>query len=694
TVLRILYAHGAMSVSNMKAKQYVPHITGLRGFAILAIVAFHYLAFFPNGYLGVDIFLVISGFFLFRNIGQQDIQFSFGEYIKKKFVRLWPATICIAIICPILVLGLLPYVRFRGIAHSAIASLMGCANIYYDYSVDGYFEAMNSVTNPLVHTWYLSMIAQIYLLSGLLILFLRRRAIMTRYVVYVLCMLISFCLYNLPNLVDFFSFHIAFSTYYWSSGRFWIVLSGGLASVLPDLSSSPRFRAFIGSAALLVLVSTLFCWEKIPMPMVAELSVVVCSIICVRYGGLGVCARVLGSRSCGVLGKYSFSLYLTHWPVLVFFSAYSLSLSDDYLMFAAALACSAASAILFYHVVEVRRFKWVGVFVVSFFSIAFLLLLKHSERVRLYALERVSHVFTYPRGQEEEAIKEIQSGKLYQTLPNFRKLTYEGGLTNVFFSLRNAPLLHAIGDSTKEPNFLLAGDSHAIRLGNAFNTVAKRNDWHGVLLDTYVAPIEDYYYGGIYCNRWDKQQAEMLMDYLQKNSQISTVIFVNWWKNRIRDEYTDWQGNTVDSREQPEFIYNHMRAFLLRLRACGKRVVLLTDNPTFDRVKSPSEYIRKHCWLGVPLEEEILSCTLQEYERDNGRINSYMDRLEQEGLCRVVHLEKVFFKDGTAHYIQDGVQLYDDQHHLTYAGAIMAIESVEEELQKILGVAPQSDSER
>lgn len=667
------------------------HVEGLRGLAILAIVAFHYLASFPNGYLGVDIFLVISGFFLFRNMGQLDISPSFGEYIKKKFVRLWPATICIAILCTILALGLLPYAQYRETAFSAIATLMGCANIYYDYSVDGYFAAMNSITNPLAHAWYLSMIAQVYLLSGLLILFLRRRSVMTRCIVCILCMLISFCLYNLPNLIDFFSFHIAFSTYYWSSGRFWIVLAGGFASILPNLSAAPRFRALISSAALLALVAMLFCWEKIPMPMVAELCVVACSIVCVKYGDWGAGARVLGCGACSVLGKYSFSLYLTHWPVLVFFSAYSLSLPDDYLMFAAALACSAASAFLFYHVVEVRRFKCVWVFVMLLFSIAFLHTLAHSGRAFLYAEERDSHVFTYPQGEPVDTIEQIRSGKLYETLPNFRKLTYEGGLTNVFFSLKDVPLLYAIGDSTKEPNFLLAGDSHAVRLGRAFNTVAKRNGWRGVHLNTYVAPIEDYYYGGIYCNRWDKEQAGMFLDYLQKNPQISTVIFANYWKNRVQDEYTDWQGNTVDSREQSEFLYNHMRAFLMRLRACGKRVVLLTDNPTFDRVKNPGQYIRKHCWLGAPLDEEMLSCTSREYERDNGRINSYMDRLEQEGLCRVVHLEKVFFKDGIAHYIQDGVQLYDDQHHFTYAGAIMAIESVEVELQKILGASPQSD---
>lgn len=694
------------AVPASKAKR-MEHVEGLRGLAILAIVTFHYLTLFPNGYFGVDIFLVISGYFLFRNVWHRDVNFSFGAYIKKKFVRLWPATICIAILCPILALVLLPYAQFWESASSAIATLIGCANIYYDYSVDGYFSAMNSIANPLVHAWYLSMIAQIYLLSGLLILFLRKRSMMTRYITYIFCMLISFSLYNLPSLIDYFSLHISFSTYYWSSGRFWIVLAGGFAPLLPDFSASPRFKAFIGFAALLTLVFFSFYMQKIQMPMTAELCVVACSIICVRYGNGGVGAKVLCSAPCAIMGKYSFSLYLTHWPVLVFFSFYSPSLHDDYLMLTGALACSVVSAFFFYHMVEVGsfkwvrvsfllfRFKWARIAFISLFSIAFLLMLANSGKIYRCSANLHRESVPYSTGKIQFKREGICAGRLHQTLPSFRKLTYEGGLTNVFFSLKDVSLLYALGDGKGEPNFLLLGDSHAGALVDAFSMIARRNNWHGAHLNTYMVPLEDYYYGGIYCNRWDKGQADKLFEYLQNNPQISTVIFANYWKNRVGEkEYTDWSGNTICSREQPEFIYNRMRAFLLRMRASGKRVVLLTNAPTFSKIKNLGGYLKKHCKFGIPLDEEMISCSLQEYERDNGYLNSVLDKLAQEGLCQVVHIEHAFFKDGVARCIQDDLLFYHDQHHLSYAGAVMALEAVEEELREILGASPQSDNEQ
>lgn len=667
----------------------INHIDGLRALAIVGIVLFHLLKRFPDGYLGVDIFLVISGYLLFRNYWVHDTQFSFGGFLKRKVLRLWPATIVITLPCVALALLLFPFASFHVTVGDAIATLLGGANLFYDYKFDGYFAALNNMQRPLVHTWYLSLIFQVYLIAGLLVLVSRRFSVAAKCLLLAICSTSSILICYLPDIIDFFTpFHTDFSTYYWTSGRLWMVCAGGFVPLLPDLKNSVCTRNMLGLAALVLLLLFTFNISAYSFVWVVEPMVVFCTMLCIKYADGGLCAWLLNNRVSASIGKYSFSLYLVHWPVFVLFSACFMSWAGSAAVKAGAVLCAAIATIVFYHGVEKRRCSTACLATLWCLSLAIFTWLSASK-ITKGTLYREIDDFVVSGNLPELKRTEICSGKLYETLPDFRRQTYKGGVMNALFSVGHYPLLYRMGDPEKEESFLLIGDSHASMLSGAMDTLSKRNHWSGAFLCTYITPADNYFCGQeAYCQRWDREKAMSLLSYLRSNPEIDTVIISNYWNCRITNDYMDWDGNLIHPDERKNPMFGNIRSYIQQIRACGKRVVVLTDTPSYTK-NNPRSYIVNQMMKHEPFDEQMITCTKEEYDEMNGEINSLFDQMEREGICHVVHLENVFFKDGPARAYRDGVLYYNDPHHLTQQGARMVLEAVEDQLREILDACPQ-----
>ena len=637
--------------------------------------------------------MVISGYLLFRNFWSSDTTFSFAEFACKKFCRLWPATICISLLSGALVLFLLPSSEFHPTLIDAIATLLGGANLYSDYMTDGYFTNIGSIKMPLSHTWYLSMIAQVYLFSAILLYFCRGLSNKAKLLILSICIIISCIICYLPSLWTLVTpLHEKFSTYYWTSGRLWMVFMGALIPLFPCLDNAPNTKKAIGGVSFVMLVLVTLFPEKYTIIWIPESISIALSMACIKYGSDGFCSLALGNRVSMAVGKYSFSLYLIHWPVLVFIAAYSISWNESVLPKMLAIACSAVGAFLFYHIVEKRRLSPKRVALFLFLSLAFLYASKENWHRIIYHFNRICHfhnevedIGKAPSDGIKLERRELSEGKLYQTLPNFRRLNYQGNIMNYLFSFEYTPLLYSIGDNEKEANFLLIGDCHAEALIEAMDNLAKRHDWHGAYLNTYIIPIENLFNGPVYCQRWDREKAELLLTYLRRNPQIETVFIANYWRLRkVEKPYYDWDGKRIDPRQSPGLFNKNLRSYIKRIRDCGVNVVLFTDTPYFGKTDNPVQYVKKHVMLNMPWDKEMLSCTKEEYDQRNKSINDYLEQMAQEKLCDVVHLEKGFFGNGAASCYRDGVFYARDQHHLTPRGALKALEAVEEELDSLL----------
>jgi len=294
-------------------------IAFLRGMAIIAVVLYHlHLPYFKNGYLGVDIFFVISGYLMCNilskkgKIGRSEIL----EFYIRRARRLIPALLLMLTIVFLLVVLFLPS-KIYDHSRFSIVSILQVSNMYY-YLVDDYFQP-SSRLNFLLHTWTLSLEWQFYALLPWIYFLLYRffpSALHRRRVSFMaLLTLASFLIYIIFSEID------ASLAFYSLPSRAWEFLAGGTAMAVADrarpIRSWPGPRS-IGILLTLVLLFLLLCpieWSNLPYgrPLATFLTVIATSIILTlnlhfsffRFG------PVIWTSSI------SYSLYLWHWPLFV-----------------------------------------------------------------------------------------------------------------------------------------------------------------------------------------------------------------------------------------------------------------------------------------------------------------------------------------------------------------------------------------
>jgi peptidoglycan/LPS O-acetylase OafA/YrhL len=294
---------------------YRPDIDGLRAVAVTLVVLFHaFPQAMPGGFVGVDIFFVISGFLITGIIARELNQkrFSLLAFYGRRIRRIFPALI--AVLLAVLVLGwlwMLP-AAYAQLSADVFASAAFFANIALMFQ-SGYFD-IESSKKPLLHLWSLGIEEQFYLFWPL-ILILAARTRLGLLAVAAAIGLASFAL----NLALIGSDAVA--TFYLPFTRGWELLAGAaLACGWSYIDQSPaagNWRAAIG--LLLVAASAAFLDSKSAFPGWRALIPVAGSVLLLSAPTAWGCKHILSRPAFVWIGLISYPLYLWHWPLLVFF---------------------------------------------------------------------------------------------------------------------------------------------------------------------------------------------------------------------------------------------------------------------------------------------------------------------------------------------------------------------------------------
>ena len=317
---------------------YLKHIDGIRAIAVFSIVLFHAdFKIFEGGYIGVDIFFVISGFLITRLILIKIKQnnFSLKEFFSRRIKRLMPVLFFVKIF--ILIFGyfiMSPYEYFS-LIDQLIYSTFFLSNIYLWTNSD-YFS-VDIFENPIVHTWSLSLEEQFYLFFPLLIIFVIR-FFNKKYLSTILILIGIFSLslaqfggnlnFNKPYIEEkilFFNQPI-FAGYFMPFGRIWEFLFGSILFINKErieilLSKKKSLFSIIGF--FLIIIPIFVYDESYLFPSIYTLIPVVgTSLLIVTFDIKNFIFKILCSRHLVYTGLISYSFYLWHQPLFAFYKIY------------------------------------------------------------------------------------------------------------------------------------------------------------------------------------------------------------------------------------------------------------------------------------------------------------------------------------------------------------------------------------
>ncbi len=659
---------------------YLTHINGLRALAILAILFYHLRASYcPAGYFGVDIFLVISGFLLFRSLLKQDAarSFNYGSFWLKKAWRILPSWFLVTIATCGMAMWLMSEERVASALHTARFSAVLGADYEIDWSGD-YFNVF-SQQNPLLHFWYLSITEQLYLIAPLLVVPLVRFT-SRKVAAWVLGCLgaISLTFYVLtttPGLLPLTTQKAMMgglgmqTVYYHLLPRFWEILAGVAVLLMPDMGRCPWLRSLLAVGGLAAMLVSFFLYET---GSPAVYLAVAGAMLTLRYGDKGVCAHILAWKPMQAVGAISFSLYLWHWPAMVFWKYSRLDRPDAWDE-VGMIALSLLLGTVFWFLVE--RLKtpgqkgWVGTLlrcsVLLTLPLVYVGAVRTHEHIVKKAYEGATDWFT----TRQTAMPDFKDNPhVAHGFPELKKESI-GGEPGFY------RLPHTIGDPKADHipySFIVIGDSHASHLYVGLDQVCREMGVRGIHLYNSCTPYwflnEKLEKGNA---EWNKSRAEGFLAYMAAHPEIRYVLIGQYWENRLsRRSGTDWRtGKVISTNEERRKLSEEgLRELCARLKAQGKTVVLLGGTPLFER-PAPMDEMERCKKLKITPPRRCV--TVEQHEKKQKQANRILRKLESDGCARYIDLAPALLHKGEYPAMLNGEFLYGDCIHLTLPGSVL-----------------------
>jgi len=434
--------------------RYRADIDGLRALAVIPVLFYHVgVPGFAGGFVGVDIFFVISGYLICGMI-DGDIRggtFSLGNFYKRRILRILPALFVMFLVTSILAyLYCLP-VELEDYSRSLASAVGSISNVYFAGTA-GYFDAP-AETKPLLHTWSLGVEEQFYLITPLLMLFayrvLRKRAKLLFAVVAALSLGAALAV----------SYRNTTFAFYLTPFRAWELALGALLSVgFVPAPQTVSGKNFCGVTGLLVLFGTvLFGSSSAPLLAMTSLASIGSALVIVSSErGPSAAGRLLSLRPIVFVGLISYSLYLWHWPLIVF-------QRTDGLIFAGPSGLSTKLALIIVSI-SIACLSW------KFIELPFRSRAKDSSKAAVFGIATTAMTsalalcglaliangapFRFP-----DRVVAIASYLAYDPSAAFRS-----GHCYLSTNRQHLDVQTCMTPDPKRPNYLLVGDSHAAHL--------------------------------------------------------------------------------------------------------------------------------------------------------------------------------------------------------------------------------------
>jgi peptidoglycan/LPS O-acetylase OafA/YrhL len=615
--------------------RYRSDIDGLRALAVIAVIVFHA---FPQslrgGFIGVDVFFVISGYLITTLLLQDQAagKFSITGFYGRRIRRIFPALVVV-----LLASWLFGWVALLPGEYAELgremAAAAGFASNLVRLRASGYFDAVGEL-QPLLHLWSLAIEEQFYLLWPLLLLAAWRWRVPVAALVLVL--LVASLLVNLDlryeRMVDFYAPYT----------RFWELLIGAAlaCAMLQPQTRSMRWLSPVGVG--LLLAGLMLSSPAKPYPGALAILPTVGTALLIAAGERGWLNPLIGWRGLAAIGRISYPLYLWHWPLL----AYAHIIVGGPLSVALRNGLIAAAIVLawltYRYVERPLRFgvpapKWM--LPVLMLCIAALGLATYaSGGLRFRAAGNyVDNRAELLRTVNSDADCATYVGA-YAAMPTFCRYSNAGGSQTVAL----------IGDSLAHVAYPGIAKSLTAR---GINTLMLANGG----CPPFYQP-EKLGEGGC------AAQAAMLLDAVNAHPDIRHVFIFSRGAT-----YTDVDAQGIAPRFAGQIFVRSLQASIDRLRAAGKNVYYVLENP--------ETYIQPAACIPRPLRPAAQHCDIARARVEKDQAN-YRALVQQLHGVELIDPLPAFCDATRCRIFSDGQLLYVDDAHLSVAGSRFLAEHV------------------
>jgi peptidoglycan/LPS O-acetylase OafA/YrhL len=631
--------------------RYRPDIDGLRAIAVVPVVLFHFGVWpFSGGYVGVDVFFVISGYLITSLIHgeMQDGRFSILNFYERRVRRIFPALFAMLAVTAIAALvALFPNALIR-FGKSLLATAGFVSNFQF-WSEAGYFDAAAS-EKPLLHTWSLAVEEQFYLIFPGLLLLLRGADRKRLLAVLGVILLASLAL-NIWGIR-----HSPVSTFYLLPARFWELLLGSILAI--GAFTVPHGIRNAMSALGLILIGIAIFTFTVATPFPGENALLPCvgTALVIQGGANGRTAvnDLLANRVLVLIGLMSYSLYLWHWPVFVIAKAYApegLGAGET----VALIALSAVLAALSWRFVE-RPFRGRS-------GILSRRQLFAAAGVSIVALGAAGTIMWVTNGlpQRYDARTRAILAEADDSEPRVKRCL------GVSIADVAAGRLCKIGDQNASPSFILWGDSHADSMLPALDVSARSKGRAGLFAGNGSCPP----LMGV--DQTEAPRCKAFNDAVLKlatSNDITEVVLHCRWA-----EYAGAAPFIAEDR--PIALHDGGKpddnlAVLVRgltrtvqiLTAAHKKVVIIASVPEF-REAVPEALAR----IALSGSQRDIRPTRAAYLARQQTVFDVFAQLQSKFEVTIIYPHELLCASGTCEAERDGRPLYRDFHHLSVWGA-------------------------
>lgn len=628
------------TTNKTKNPNYAPGVDGLRTIAVVIVLLFH-LGFssVSGGYVGVDVFFVISGFLItgiiFNNIDKNE--FSYLGFMSSRISRLYPALIFILIF--IILFGFLLYspADLVQVSESAVYATFSLSNIFFANS-SGYFDNSSEI-NPLLHTWSLAVEQQFYLIWPIIILLSYK--INKKSVPYIITFI------AIASLVasQWATKNMQIEGYYWTPFRMFELAFGGVVFFISKkCNPSTMMKEFMMLVGLiLILYSTLTFTSSTQFPGLNAMIPVTGAMLCILSHDAKYTGFIVNNGFSVGVGLISYSVYLIHWPLIVFYKYWvfrELNIQEKILI----LFSSFFIAYFMYVYIE-NKYRKINLRELSAKSITLTASIFICAFLFSFTISKNGFVWR-TNGVSPEMLTEEYSKRLY-------------GGDGVRQSIKVI-----LGDEKSKPSFVIMGDSYSRQYANAISNFMIKNG------ESAVGFFKDgcFFSNNTPLNIKGKIEsgcvnvAKKAISFANENN-IPIIFSQSWMNYRDKVFYDGLDTKSLSNEEYADFNVNN----IIEIKnSVNNRLIVIGMPPASGSIGGSLSCITRPSFI----KQKCVSALASDYKDWKYEINSRMEKSLQSNGIHFINPYNLMC-DGVKCYSlgDDGEPLYSDATHLSKYGA-------------------------